>query len=236
MSRSNPTENTTPHPSTLWAEWDGSNGALRYYDKESKANVLIPDKFTMILLDQLSCINGWSDSNESGIYSNEIRNIGKDILRVSTYSGKTIAEGIYKSISPITSVAGGKFTANLYIAYKSVTLGKLAIGSIKLKGAALSSWLEFAKTNKESIYAKAVVFDGCVTGKKGAITFKTPHFELREISEQTNLEALNLDVILQTYLKGKLTESGTVSLPAEAPKAAEVEEIPEPEDDDDILF
>jgi len=235
MSRSNPTENTTPHPSTLWAEWDGSNGALRYYDKESKANVLIPDKFTMILLDQLSCINGWSDSNESGIYSNEIRNIGKDILRVATYSGKTIAKGIYKSISPITSVAGGKFTANLYIAYKSVTLGKLSIGSIKLKGAALSSWLEFAKTNKESIYAKAIVFDGCVTGKKGAITFKTPRFQLKEISEQTNQEALNLDVILQTYLKVKMADNETASS-TESPKAAEVEEIPEPDDDDDILF
>ena len=236
MSRSNPTENTTPHPSTLWAEWDGSNGALRYYDKESKANVLIPDKFTMILLDQLSCINGWSDSNESGIYSNEIRSIGKDILRVVTYSGKTIAEGIYKSISPSIASAGGKFTANLYIAYKSVTLGKLAIGSIKLKGAALSSWLEFSKTNKDAIYAKAIVFNGCETGKKGAITFKTPKFELKEISEQTNLDALNLDVVLQTYLKGKLAESGTASSPADLPKEAEEMVEADEDDGDDLPF
>jgi hypothetical protein len=236
MSRSNPTENTTPHPSTLWAEWDGSNGALRYYNKETKENVLIPDKFTIILLDQLSCINGWSDSNESGIYSNEIRNIGKDILRVVTYSGKTIAEGIYKSISPSIASAGGKFTANLYVAYKSVSLGKLAIGSIKLKGVALSSWLDFAKTNKDAIYAKAIVFDGCVTGKKGAITFKTPRFELKEISEQTNLDALNLDVVLQTYLKGKLAESGTASSLADLPKEVDVEEIPEEDDEDDLPF
>ena len=236
MSRSNPTENTTPHPCTLWAEWDGSNGNLRYYDKEKKENFQIPDKFTMILLDQLSCINGWSDSNESGIYSNEIRSIGKDILRVSTYSGQAIAKGLYKAISAESAAAGGKFTTNLYVAYKSVSLGKLAIGSIKLKGAALSSWLEFSKANKNAIYAKAIVFSGCVTGKKGAITFKTPHFELKEISEQTNLEALNLDVILQAYLKEKLDESGWGASPANPPKAAEEMVEADEDDGDDIPF
>ena len=229
MSRSNPTtENTTPHPSTLWAEWDGSNGTLRYYDKETKTNVQIPDKFTVILLDQLSCINGWSDSNQSGIYSNEIRSVAKDPLHVSTFSGKIVADGLYKAISAKAMAAGGKFTANLYVGYKSAKLGKLAIGSIKLKGAALSSWLEFAKENKGTIYSKAIVFNGCETGKKGAITFKTPKFELKEISEETNREAVDLDVILQNYLAEKLLPVSSSPAPAPA-DAVEV-------DDDDIAF
>lgn len=230
MSRSNPTtENTTPHPSTLWAEWDGSNGNLRYYDKEAKVNVQIPDKFTVILLDQLSCINGWSDSNQSGIYSNEIRSVAKDPLHVSTFSGKIVADGLYKVISTKAAAAGGKFTANLYVAYKSIKLGVLSIGSIKLKGAALSSWLEFAKANKGAIYSKAIVFNGCETGKKGAITFKTPKFELKEISEETNREAVNLDVILQNYLAEKLLPVSPAPEPTTATEAIEV-------DDDDIAF
>ena len=183
MSRSNPTDNF-PHPCTRWIEWDGSNGEFRYYDKEQKKNIPIEDGLTFILLDQLATIKGWHDASESGIFANEIRDIKQDVLVVKAFKGGTLAEGNYKQIRDRIIANGGHFTSNLYVAIK---IGDdLAIASIQLKGAALSSWMEFSKPNRSELYKKAVRCKGFEEGKKGNIVFRTPVFGLAEVTPETD--------------------------------------------------
>ena len=120
MSRSNPTDNT-PNPCTRWYEWDGANGGVRYYDKEAKKNIPVPDSFVFILLDELGTIKGWHDASDSGIYSNEVRDTKQETLLVKSFKGGVLAEGLYANIRDrVTSKAvGGKFSMSCYIGYKS---------------------------------------------------------------------------------------------------------------------
>lgn len=197
MSRSNPTDNA-PHPCTRWIEWDGSNGEFRYYDKEQKKNVSMGDAITFILLDQLATIKGWHDASESGIFSNEVRDIQQDVLVVKAFKGGTLAEGAYKPIRDRIIAHGGHFTANLYVAIK--TNGDMAIASIQFKGAALSSWMEFAKKNRGELYKKAIRCKGFEEGKKGKIVYRTPIFHLSDVTPETDAKALDCDRVLQEFL------------------------------------
>ena len=198
MSRSNPTDNTS-HPCLRWIEWDGSNGEFRYYDKDQKKNVSLGDSLTFILLDQLATIKGWHDASESGIFSNEVRDIKQDVLVVKAFKGGTLSEGPYKQIRDRIIAHGGHFTANLYIALK--VGDNLGIASIQFKGAALSAWMEFSKENRAELYKKAVRCKGFEEGKKGKIIFRTPVFGLVDVTPETDAKAIECDKVLQEFLK-----------------------------------
>ena len=212
MSRSNPTDNA-PHPCVRWMEWDGTNGEFRYYDKDKKEKVSLGNSMTFVLLDQLATIKGWHDASESGIFSNEIRDIVQDTLIVKAFKGGTLAEGAYKAIRDRIIAHGGHFTTNLYVAIK---IGDdLAIASVQFKGAALSSWMEFSKKNRSDLYKKAIRCKGFDEGKKGKITFRTPIFSLADVSPETDAKAIECDKELQTFLASyfKRTRSEQVAAP-----------------------
>lgn len=217
MSRSNPTENM-PHPCARWIEWDGGNGEFRYYDKEKKEKVSMGNNLTFILLDQLATIKGWHDASESGIFSNEVRDITQDVLVVKSFKGGTLAEGLYKSIRDRVIAHGGHFTADCYVAIK---IGEnLALASVQFKGAALSSWMEFGKAHRGELYKKAVRCKGFVEGKKGKIIFRTPVFSIAEVTPETDQKAIACDVELQTFLASYFKRTRTdqvASAPAGSP-------------------
>lgn len=198
MSRSNPTDNAA-HPCARWIEWDGSNGEFRYYDKETKKNASLSDSLTFILLDQVATIKGWHDASDSGIFSNEVRDVKQDVLVVKAFKGGTLAEGSYRQIRDRVIAQGGYFTANLYSAIK---IGEeLAIASVQFKGAALNAWVEFSKKNRSELYKKAVRCKGFEEGKKGKIVFRTPIFHLADVTPETDAKALDCDRVLQEFLK-----------------------------------
>lgn len=228
MSRSNPTDNA-PHPCLRWIEWDGSNGGFRYYDKDQKVNVPLGDSLTFILLDQLATIKGWHDASDSGIFSNEIRDINQDALVVKAFKGGTLAEGPYKQIRDRIIAHGGHFTSNLYVAIK---VGEeLGIASIQFKGAALSSWMEFSKQNRASLYKKAIRCKGFDEGKKGKITYRTPIFGLADVSPETDAKAIECDKVLQEFLKSYFARTRVEQAapsPAVTNGAATTDENPPP--------
>lgn len=226
MSRSNPIENI-PNPATRWFQWDGAKGLVRYYDKEASnpaaktgqgRNVELALPFHFVLLDELSSVRGWSESLGSGIYANEIRDVKSDVLIVKAFKGapRPIAEGVYSAIRDRVKAAGAHFVTNCYIGYK---LGeRLILASLQFKGAALSAWMEFKRScptsliNGRSIpdyYSKAITITGSGSGRKGAIVYKFPTFTLKELSAETNAEAMRLDEILQGYLKCYLARTKT---------------------------
>jgi hypothetical protein len=203
MSRSNPSANS-PNPSTRWFEWDGSNGGVRYYDKEAKENKSAGNNFTFLVLDELATVRGWHEASESGIYSNEVRDTKQDVMVVKSFKGGILAEGVYASIRDRIGNLGGHFSANIYIAYKA-SGNHLAIGALQLKGAALNAWVEFRKQSASKINSHAIMITGSKDGKKGSVKFKTPVFGAVQVSKERNDEALELDKQLQEYLKSYLS-------------------------------
>lgn len=201
MSRSNPTDNT-PNPAVRWFEWNGEHGTVHYYDKEKQAKVDVGSDFSFVLLDQLASVGGWHEPSESGIYSNEVRDTRQDVMLVKSFKGGSIAEGFYKAIKDRVAVAGGHFVANCYIAFKNID--GMSIGSIKFKGAALRSWMEFTKANRANLYKKAIDIHGFTEGKKGRVIFRVPQFRLKDLSDASNQIAVDLDKELQTFLTAYL--------------------------------
>lgn len=244
MSRSKPTENGTPNPAARWFEWNGEAGTVRYYDKELKKNVDCGSDFKFLLLDQLGSVRGWHEPTESGIYSNEVKDTRADVLIVKAFKGGTLAEGLYKDIKDRVTAVGGQFVANCYIAFKHD--GGLAIGSLRLKGAALGSWMEFCKSNRADLFKKAVRIHGFTEGKKGRIVFRVPILQLVETSAETNAAAEALDVTFQEFLEVYLNRNTRDRVESAAPHVHDEDVEPSnsyddgntqpPLTDDDIPF
>lgn len=228
MSRSNPHENTNPNPATRWFEWSGETGVIRYYDKDKKENVDLGSDFSFVLLDQLGSVRGWHEGSQSGIYSNEVKDTRQDVMVVKAFKGGTLAEGIYKDIKDRVNAAGGKFHANLYIAFKDAE-GVLTIGSLRLKGAALGAWMEFTKANRADLYSKGIRVKGFTEGKHGRVTFRVPTFNLTDLTPASNAAATALDVTLQAFLRGYLKKNTRDQVDA-MPQTSD--DMPPPADDD----
>jgi hypothetical protein len=233
MSRSNPHDHGDPNPSCRWFEWNGEQGAIRYYDKDAKKNVDVGSDFLFVLLDQLGSVRGWHEPSQSAIYSNEVKDTRQDVLVVKAYKGGTLAEGHYKAIKDRVNAVGGQFVANCYIAFKHN--GGLAIGSLRFKGAALSAWMEFCKAHRADLYKKAIHIQGFTEGKKGRIVYRMPVLKINELAEETNARATELDVQFQEWLSGYLRRNTRDRVAAPAQSEAEYDQrSPEPPSDDDF--
>lgn len=227
MSRSNNT--TSANPATRWFEWSGSTGQLKYYDKEKGENVFLELPFTFLVLDQLSTITGYSDEQQSGIWSNEVKNLKLEPLTVRTKQG-ILGGGLYEAVK---NLKGVRFTKSIYIAYYN-DKKELAIGNFKATGASLSAWIEFSRG--KNIFEGAVSITKAVQAKKGATKYFIPEFQLKtEVSEETNAKAVELDKQLQKYLNDYLE-----SAPAEQdyetftpPPAVAFDGVDHDEEDDD---
>ena len=229
MSRSNPA--TSQNPASIFYEWDGDKGHVRYYDKEKGENVAVKLPFQFLLLDQVSRIGGYSESQQAGFYSNEVKDITKEVLAVKTHGGGVVAQGLYRDIKDSIKSKGAKYVASLYIAVKEGE--NLVIQNFQMKGAALGGWMDFCKEAKGEIWQKAIIIDGMVEGKKGKVTYQTPTFRLNEVSEDTNEQATELDKELQRYLREKINHETQEVSKGEAGEQAYSDPEPEVDTDDD---
>jgi len=199
MSRSNQEQleqSGAKNPCARWFEW--SNGEVKFFDKARGERIVSGLPFSFLLLDKLSDIGGWHNASSSGIYSNAVRDTRRQNLVVRAFKGGTIAEGLYVDIKDQVKTAGGRFQAVLYLGYKDGD--SLRIGALKLRGAALSAWMEFEREHRHRLFESAIVIAGCDEGRKGSIVYRVPKFELRAISAASASEATALDRQLQEYL------------------------------------
>lgn len=206
MSRSNPNEGSV-NPSTRWFSWNGEHGHFEYYDKEKKENVIVGDKFQFLLLDTMFSVRGWHKPSDSGIYSNEVRDTRSEPMVVKSFKGGILAEGLYSEIKDVVNTKGGKFTTNLYIAYKVGT--ELKIGALSLSGAPLSVWMEFSKANRQDLDTHAVQFSGYEEKVNGRVTYRIPaKVVLMTVTDAANEAAVKLDQeILQPHFRAYLKKN-----------------------------
>lgn len=203
MSRSN-TGPTITNPATQFIEWDSENGCFKTYNKEKKESVKIELPVSFYVLDELTNVKGFSDKTQGGIWSNEVKDITKQPLKVMSKGkdGKTItiAEGLYSEIKDTITASGGKYTRSLYAAMLDGN-DEWKIVNFQLKGAAFSGWLDFVNMNKNAILHEMIVCDDFKKEKKGATKYTIPVFSSQPASEEGNEAAIKLDVELQEHLK-----------------------------------
>lgn len=202
MSRSASTD-TTPNPSTRFFQWDSDNKCFKYYDKEAISengkkgtNILVQLPFQFLVLDQLHTIKGFSDEEKAGIYSNEVRDLRTQVLKIKV--GKHDAlQGLYQDIK--NKVVGSKYAASVYIAYFN-DKKELSIGNISFVGSSLSAWIEFCKNNKPTEGAIKVAATKFIEKNK-KVNWNEPVFTANTVKPETDAMAIELDKTLQIYLK-----------------------------------
>lgn len=204
MSLSNP---RGTNPTKKFIEWSGSTGNFKYYDKEQCVNVQIKEPLYIVPLDVFSTIKGYHDASNSGIYSNEVRFLSKDVLAVRSFKGGEIAKGLYSEIKG--KLEGGKFSKSLYAA-NIIPKGKGQLPEIELvnvcfTGSALGVFID-AKINVDS--GEIIVLSPSIEEKKKG---NTKYFEPVIKKDKKRLDILEmciqLDVELQEYMKIHLASS-----------------------------
>lgn len=202
MSRTSQNERPVS-PCERYFEWNGEKGIFKYYDKESKKNVEVSLPFSFLVLDdKMSTIKGWSDEDQSGIWSNEIKDLKNGIITVRTKKGVR-ATGTYADIKG--KVNGADYVKSLYIAFIN-SEKKMTIGNLALKGASLNAWIEFASATKD-LYNGIVKVDSSIEGKKGKVIYQMPDFKMSPITEKAEALANELDRTLQDYFKVYFTST-----------------------------
>ena len=202
MSRSNQTN--LVNPATRFFQWSGSEGQVQYYDKTEETNVNVKLPFRFMVLDRVAQITGGIDNGNEylGFWSNAVRNTKVQPFTVRSKRGIEV-QGLYEQIK---GHPGVRFLQGLYIAYKGDT--GLEIGYLKIKGAALTSWIEFTKAHR-NIFHGAFSITGSEKKKKGATTYYEPVFEFSaNVSEETESVAIELDKQLQEYLTAYFAQQG----------------------------
>lgn len=203
MSRSAPV-NTLTSPAVKYLDWDSEKGQFKYYNKGEKENVAVKLPVSFYVLDELTTVKGYSDKHQSGIWSNEVKNITTQKLKVmcKDKAGKmiTIAEGFYQDIKDKLTAAGAKYTRSLYAAMLNEN-DEYEIVNFQLKGAAFSGWLDFCNAKKGSIMTDEITCGDFKREKKGATKYTIPVFTSERASEEGNEAAIGLDVKLQEYLR-----------------------------------
>lgn len=191
------------NPATKFFDWKSTDKCFSYYDKEKQENVQIPLPFKFLVLDELHAIKGWNDATSSGIFSNEVKFISKEVMTVKPFKGNEIAKGLYKDIKEKVQSAGGHYVKSIYIMLEDGSLANL-----QLKGSAVQKWGEFTSKTRHRLPDEWVIVSKAIEGKKGAVKFNVPEFAFeRSISDtEADLadEAFNT---LETYLKAYLVKA-----------------------------
>lgn len=205
MSRSNQTE--LVNPASKFFSWSGSEGKITYFDKnigEKGENVEVRLPFTFLVLDKVAQVTGGVDDNTGyiGFWSNAVRNTKVQSFTVRSKRGIE-TQGLYEQIK---GYPGVRFMTGLYIAYYEGET--LQIGYLKIKGSALTAWIEFTKMHR-NVYEGGFQITGGEQRKKGTTTYFEPVFEkIAKVKEATETAAIELDKTLQEYLTAYFAQKG----------------------------
>jgi len=199
MSLSNPTQ-TRKSPIARYYEFSGQSGEFKVYDCGTQQSFKT-NQITFLITDILNTVKGFSAKHSTGFYSNEVLKTSSEELVVKFNGGKIIAKGLYKDIKPQIEALGGKYYKSLY----GIELidGEWRLVNLKLKGAAMSAWLNFDKSsriNKEGLLL--TVTKNPTQKKTGAVLYFEPDFSVQKPNEADLQKAMELDSELQDFLKG----------------------------------
>ena len=163
---------TSVNPTSKFLEWKSNNKSFSYYDKDNKQNVEVKLPLTFMVLEEYHKISGFSDADQTGIYSNEVLQIGTEEMEVRTFKGRIIAKGLYKDIKGAVNAAGGNYHKSIY----AVT-NEWELINISFKGACVSEWSKFVEKGAwKRLADEWVSIEGANDHQKGMVKYSTPNF------------------------------------------------------------
>ena len=199
------------NPTSKFLEWKSNNKSFSYYDKENKQNVEVKLPLTFLVLEEFHTIKGFSDADQTGIYSNEILQISAEEFEVRTFKGRVIAKGTYSDIKGSVNAAGGNYHKSIYAVTKE---GDLI--NISFKGAAVSKWSQFTEKGAwKRLKDEWVTIEDAEDHKKGMVAYSTPNFKFN-----TSLTDYEFKIVeakaneLESYMDGYLAKDEAVEEPA----------------------
>lgn len=160
------------NPVAKWLEWKSEVKCFAYYDKEQGKNIEVPLPFKFLTIDEYHTVKGWHDASNSGIYANEVKNIGSEPIKVNSFGKSNIAEGLYKDIKKEVNDAGGNYYKSLYIMLEDGELCNLCI-----KGSAVKAWGDFTQKARRRLPDEWVSITEVEELKKGRIEYSVPIFK-----------------------------------------------------------
>ena len=168
----NKTEGTS-NPATKFLQWKSNDKCFAYYDKNKGENVLINLPFKFQFLEHFHTVKGWNDASGSGIYSNEVKFISKEELKVKSFKGGDIAEGLYSEIRGKIRDAGGKYFRSVYVINEE---GEII--NLQFKGAVVSAYSDFMNEHENKVEGNWITINKAEDKKKGATKYSVPIFEV----------------------------------------------------------
>ena len=206
MSLSKPREK---NPASKFIDWSGSLGKFKYYDKEKGQDILFEKEIFIVPLDEFSTIKGYHDASTSGIFSNEVRYLSKDILTVRAFKGGEIVKGLYNDIKG--KLQGGKFARSLYAVLITPQGAKklplLELVNISFSGSSLGVYID----TKIDVDSGQIIKLSPSTEqkKKGATIYFEPKIEKQKVRKDILESCIDLDLQLQKYMKNYLHRNAT---------------------------
>lgn len=168
----NQTEGTS-NPATKFLQWKSNDKVFAYWDKQKEQNIQVKLPFKFQFLEHFHTIKGWNDASESGIYSNEVKFISKEPLKVRSFKGGDIAEGLYSDIRGNIRDAGGKYFRSVYVINED---GEII--NLQFKGAVVSAYSDFMNEHENKVEGNWIVINKAEDKKKGATKYSVPVFEV----------------------------------------------------------
>lgn len=173
MSRKSEFVGTYEKPASMYLEWSSDDKCFKTYNRATKENDLVELPLKFLVLKEMHTVKGWHDKSQSVIYSNEVKNIGSEVIEVKAFKGGLLAKGIYKEIKEIISNVGGRYIKSIY--------GMLEDGTVinfQLKGAAVKEWGETFNKCKSRLADEWVICAEAEDMKKGKVSYSVPKFKL----------------------------------------------------------
>ena len=228
MSRKTEFVSVSERPATKYLEWASEEKSFKYYDKSEKKNILVGLPLRFLVLKEFHTVKGWDDKSQSGIYSNEVPNIGTDPLEVKAFKGGLIAKGIYKEIKEQIHASGGHYVKSIYAMTED---GEVV--NFQLKGSAVQEWGEAFNKCRNRFADEWVICEGADDRKKGRVNYSVPVFKFNGVtSDKESALADEAYERLGTALKVRSEESPAYRVEKENP-APIGQEL---DDDDDLPF
>ena len=211
------------NPTSKFLEWKSNNKSFSYYDKENKQNVEVKLPLTFLVLEEFHTIKGFSDADQTGIYSNEILQISAEEFEVKTFKGRIISKGNYSDIKASVNAAGGNYHKSIYAVTKE---GDLI--NISFKGAAVSKWSQFTEKGAwKRLKDEWVTIEGAEDHKKGMVAYSTPNFKFN-----TSLSDYEFKIVeakaneLEGYMDGYLAKDEATKVEEPALVEDKIENLP----------
>lgn len=181
----NQTEGSS-NPASKFLEWKSNDKSFAYYDKSLKEKIQVSIPFKFQFLEHFHTIKGWNDASESGVYSNEVKFISKEPLKVKAFKGGEIAEGLYSDIRSKIRDAGGKYYRSVY-----VVSSEGEIINLQFKGAVVSAYSDFMNEHEGKIESAWVEVNSAEDKKKGATKYSVPVFTIGSLFTKDELNTAN---------------------------------------------